>query len=156
MSILIINILISIFLTIITLKSPIIITFNILILALITAWVYAFFIRAWYSYLIFLIYVGGILIMFAYFVALSPNQHLKIKTYISTLLFTLTIISFPSINTIDSITTSNTYYHQTIDLYFNFNIPILWLLILLLLFIILVITKIIYTSKGPLRPFLYV
>lgn len=156
MSILILNILLSIFLTIIRLKSPIIITLNILILALLTAWTYAFFIRSWYSFLIFLIYIGGILIIFAYFVALTPNQYLKIKKYIITLILTFSTISIPSIYSDDTLNFSNIQTYQTTDLYFNFNIPILWIIILLLIFIILAITKIIYTSKGPLRPFIYV
>lgn len=156
MSLIMINILLTSLLTIITLKSPIIIIFNILMLALLTAWTYALFLRSWYSFLIYLIYIGGILIIFAYFVALSPNEHLKIKLYAVTFILTLITVSLPSIYYIDFYPASNSAQFKAPDLYFNFNIPILWLIILLLLYIILVITKTIYTSKGPLRPFIYV
>nr|YP_010725981.1 NADH dehydrogenase subunit 6 [Helobdella europaea]WDY83676.1 NADH dehydrogenase subunit 6 [Helobdella europaea] len=154
MSLIMMNMMLAMFLTTLTLKSPIIMTFNILMLALFTAWTYAFFLSSWYSFLIYLIYIGGMLIMFAYFVALSPNEHLKIKMYVITFIMTLITISIPSVFYKDFNIMLNSSQFKTSDLYFNFNIPMLWLMILLLLYIMLVITKMIYTSKGPLRPFM--
>nr|AAF31690.1 NADH dehydrogenase subunit 6 [Helobdella robusta] len=148
MSLIVMNMLLTSLLTMMTLKSPIIMMFNILMLALLTAWTYALFLSSWYSFLIYLIYIGGMLIMFAYFVALSPNEHLKIKLYVVTFILTLITIYLPSLYHMDLYHASNSAQFKAPDLYFNFNLPMLWLMILLLLYIMLVITKMIYTLKD--------
>nr|CVK87321.1 NADH dehydrogenase subunit 6 [Haementeria officinalis] len=148
------NLLLSMFLTMMTLKSPAIMAINILILALLMSWMFSFFISSWYGYLIFLIYIGGMLIMFAYFVALSPNQQLKMKIYITTFLTTLTMTSIPSYTMPNKFIMVSHNSFQVNELYNTINIPMLYLMILLLLFIMLMVTKMIYTSKGPLRPFM--
>nr|QNZ88939.1 NADH dehydrogenase subunit 6 [Hemiclepsis yangtzenensis] len=156
MSLLMTNILMAMFLTMMTLKTPVIMTFNILMMALITSWMYAFSLSSWYSFLIYLIYIGGMLIMFAYFVALSPNQHLKIKLYLMTFFMTFLALMLPSSMVPDKMIIHNMHSFNSNDLYLDYNIPMLFFLVLLLLFMMLMIVKMINMSKGPLRPFMYV
>src|SRR6218665_841994 len=58
-------------------STPIILGANILIISLLLSAVFASFIRSRFAFLVFLIYVGGILVMFAYFLALTPNQQIS-------------------------------------------------------------------------------
>nr|YP_010713453.1 NADH dehydrogenase subunit 6 [Batracobdella cancricola]WDA96154.1 NADH dehydrogenase subunit 6 [Batracobdella cancricola] len=153
MSLFMMNILMSMFLTMMTLKTPAMMVFNILMMALVTAWIYAFTMSSWYSFLIYLIYIGGMLIMFAYFVALSPNQHLKIKLYSTTFILTFFMLMIPSVVIKNMFIIHDMYAFYTDDLYLDYNIPMLFFMILLLLFMMLVIVKMINMSKGPLRPF---
>uniref|UniRef100_UPI0030E3B2D5 NADH dehydrogenase subunit 6 n=1 Tax=Assiminea estuarina TaxID=2904674 RepID=UPI0030E3B2D5 len=46
----------------------------IMILSLLLCCLTAMFLSSWYAYILFLIYVGGLLVMFAYVAALSPNM----------------------------------------------------------------------------------
>nr|QMS48898.1 NADH dehydrogenase subunit 6 [Haementeria acuecueyetzin] len=154
MTFLMTNLMFTTFLMMMTLKSPVIMAINILMLALLMSWTFSFFINSWYAYLIFLIYIGGMLIMFAYFVALTPNQQLKMKNYINIFLSTFMLISISSYIVPNKLIMHQYNSFQVKELYNTINIPMLYTLIMLLLFIMLMITKMIYTSKGPLRPFM--
>jgi len=126
----------------------------ILCIALTLALLYASIISSWIAFLIFLIYVSGILVIFAYFVALSPNQ----KTHSSFIIpFTLVIISLLILINIKSIKFPQTMMLSINTFYVRLNIPILILIALILLFAIIVVVKLVTNNKGPLRPFkLYV
>jgi len=152
----IINMLISRLLTIIILNNPLTIILNILLMALLTSWIYGFILSSWYSFLIFLIYVGGILVIFAYFVALTPNQILKIKLYFLTFNITFLLLVIPFILGKKTPIVKNFHYFDSIELYSSINLLLVFIIILLLLAIILLVVKIINTSKGPLRPYSYV
>uniref|UniRef100_A0AAT9J3I0 NADH dehydrogenase subunit 6 n=1 Tax=Haementeria sp. COZEM-ANN-HIR-001/002 TaxID=3157987 RepID=A0AAT9J3I0_9ANNE len=154
MTLTMINIILTLSITMMTLKSPMMMAVNILLLALSIAWTTSFFISTWYAYLIFLIYIGGMLIMFAYFVALTPNQQLKVKNYFTSFILTFTIITIPSLLLTNKMCIPSMNTFQTKELYNMASIPMLYMMILLLLFIMLMVTKLIYTSKGPLRPFM--
>ena len=141
----------------IIISSSIIISFNpltsgllILLLALSIAGMYASIISSWYAFLVFLIYIGGILVIFSYFVALIPNQEkisIKLKTAIPILFIRITIYYMAPLPVLP-------YQHHSIfSLYTTSNSSILLLLALLLLLTIVIIVKITNLSKGPLRPF---
>lgn len=133
--------------------SPIILGINILVTSLVLASLYALTLRAWYSFLIFLIYTGGILVIFAYFTAISPNQHINFSNIgysISITIITLNILiwRYPSIAIRSGF--------QTTSLYQTGYAAILILIVIFLLVTILIIVKVASMSKGPLRPFIYV
>jgi len=67
--------LISLSVTTLTCANPFSIAIIILIVALITASIYASIHSSWLGFLLFLIYVGGILVIFSYFLAITPNQY---------------------------------------------------------------------------------
>jgi NADH-ubiquinone oxidoreductase chain 6 len=134
-------------------STPIILGINILIISLLLSAVFASFIRAWFAFLIFLIYIGGILVIFAYFLALTPNQQIArsnniIYILISLLTFTiLTFITNIKIPTISEFSQGNS------SLYLINTAPFLILLALILLLTIIIVVKLTLRSKGPLRPF---
>ena len=110
------------------------------------------FIGLSFSFLIFLIYVRGILVIFTYFVALSPNLKTNNLTiYTAPILFIIVLSS----NLFYTLPQTSTSYKSIINVfYLKNNIPILLILALILLFTIIVVVKLVNTNKGPLRPFL--
>lgn len=142
-----------------TLSSAIFLSINPLILgiiilgtALILTLIYSQILTSWVAFLIFLIYVGGILVIFAYFVALTPNQHTNIIIIPLILIFTITLIWIALLNKYP--TTPTTYIKLMYTFYQNDNIQLLLILALILLFTIVVVVKLVTNNKGPLRPFI--
>lgn len=145
-----INLLLVIILSLILSNNPLTSGLLILLIALCIASLYSLLISSWFAFLIFLIYIGGILVIFSYFVALSPNQKkitirniyillsILILLLITSNLKTL-IFPFPS--------------HTISSLYLPENSIILIFLGLLLLITIIIIVKITNLHKGPLRAF---
>lgn len=145
----------SIFLTLPKANNPISITLIIIFIALIIACTFCVNLSSWYAFLIFLIYVGGMLVIFAYFTATSPNQQKIerkkiIKTALSILLITRSFIIYINKNT--PITASKS--HQLIRIFTNNNVYTLILITLILLITIIIVVKLSSRSKGPLRTFI--
>lgn len=147
-------ILISISIVLSLIPTPLTLGGYILIITIISVRIVALLTNSWLAIVIFLVYVGGLLVLFAYFLAIQPNQLTTISTFLLLRLSTFLLLL---------ITRKNFY---TIPLY-NFNLKIislthiisninLFLVILLgvvLLLILVVVVKITYTKSGPLRPF---
>lgn len=114
---------------------------------------YASFLSSWFALLIFLIYIGGILVIFSYFVALTPNQE---KFTIPTILFIPLFITIFIPVALSRSPCFSFFNHSLIHLYSPLNSTILILLALLLFLTIVIIVKITNLSKGPLRAFNYV
>lgn len=133
--------------------NPLTIGLLILFLALTLSITFSTSISSWVALLIFLIYIGGILVIFSYFVAITPNQNLSVNILLRILLssiFTLSLISW-LLNLKSPINLA--YIPQINIIYQKFNIPILLILALILLFTIVVVVKVSIHNKGPLRPF---
>ena len=135
----------------------------IILIALLITTLIAFLNTPWYAYILFLIFIGGLLVIFAYISALIPNSLFtfpptKICFFLYPpsifLLYYLYLPSPPVISTsfqhITHLTSkiTNYLYHQT-------HYPLLMLLLFLLLLILTVVVKICYLQKGPLRPYTY-
>jgi len=136
--------------------NPISIGLLILFLALMLAILFSLTISSWVSFLIFLIYIGGILVIFSYFVAIIPNQTLPIIIISITILISTSFFIITSLFLGISPTISISFFKQTNIIYTEYNIPTLIILALILLFTIILVVKISIHNKGPLRPFLYV
>lgn len=134
-------------------STPIVLGINILIIALLLAATFASFIRSWFAFLIFLIYVGGILVMFAYFIALTPNQQIpnSNNSLYGVISFTTFAILTYSINI--KIPSVSEFRQGNSILYLKSRAPFLILLALILLLTIIIVVKLTLRSKGPLRPF---
>nr|YP_010448469.1 NADH dehydrogenase subunit 6 [Codonobdella sp. B45A]UTS56340.1 NADH dehydrogenase subunit 6 [Codonobdella sp. B45A] len=134
-----------------TINNPILMAMNILIVAMLMSVLMSMMMSSWYAMLMYLIYIGGMMVMFSYFIALSPNQNLKTSQYFNTILFTF-IMFMPAIITVNNILLHNQEI-KSYDLYMMDMKAITIMLILVLLMMLLVIVKMVKVSKGPLRPF---
>lgn len=151
---LILNITLISFISLLLCSSPLAIGLTILSIALLIAILYSLTCSSWFGLLIFLIYIGGILVIFSYFVALIPNQPsisisnlniLRISIIITLLLTTL--FNYPPL-------IISVYSNFTEVIYQPQNTSILILLALILLLIIVITVKITHRSRGPLRAFI--
>jgi len=150
------TLIISILLAIPVAAAPLSLGLWIWILALITAILSAYTLNSWFGFIIFLIYIGGMLVIFAYFSAISPNQHLFISQIIS-------VTALPIILWTAFLLLQPLYYSFTPPLIspstptaILLNTAPLTLLALILFITLIAVTKISSFAAGPLRPFSYV
>lgn len=136
-------------------SSPLFLGLWVLILALRVSLLLGLTTISWLGLFIFLIYVGALLVIFAYFVALAPNQIIEAKiifilsvaTY-----FSLIFILYPNFIVLAS---DFSYLSQSpiIALFSLSNILIFLFLALVLFFALVAVVKIRTIVSGPLRPF---
>nr|YP_010502215.1 NADH dehydrogenase subunit 6 [Leocrates chinensis]UXC96460.1 NADH dehydrogenase subunit 6 [Leocrates chinensis] len=138
-------------LSIILATTPVSLGAWILILALLTSSTLGSATYSWFGFIIFLIYIGGMLVMFAYFAAIQPNQEMKMKPSLTLLLLTLLALPLPLKTPIINSITSNS--PSIWVLFSQQNIPILLILGLILFLALVAVVKISQSSAGPLRPF---
>lgn len=132
--------------------SPVSLGFTVLLIALVISILIVPLITSWFRFIIFIIYVGGILVIFSYFAALQPNQH--ITNWSWGLLPTIIITSL--LTTVDFQPIVTPTYNVHINLLFTYQNRIIILFMGLLLFLALIIVvKVSHSYEGPLRPFLY-
>nr|WLD05592.1 NADH dehydrogenase subunit 6 [Escarpia spicata]WLD05626.1 NADH dehydrogenase subunit 6 [Escarpia spicata] len=111
---------------------------------------------SWYAIILFLIYISGMLVMFAYFSATSQNSKLEINLLFPSMIFMflmfmmILILTPPHLNSNFFLSLTNSQS----DLFISFNIPILTFLISALFLALICIVKICTKDKGPLRPFI--
>ena len=116
--------------------------------------------RSWISLIIFLIYIGGMLVIFSYFSALSPNTIIPNNPLIFAAIYSLTIIStlfiISKIHISNFTSTPSASHSITISsIYFPRTSIILIITALILFFTIVRVVKISKRNIGPLRPFAY-
>uniref|UniRef100_UPI0030FF3CEE NADH dehydrogenase subunit 6 n=1 Tax=Vescelia pieli TaxID=2526987 RepID=UPI0030FF3CEE len=120
----------------------------------------------WFSYLLFLIFLGGMLILFIYMTSLASNEMFQLpsKTTIMLLMLTSTILifnykylfMFTSFSKQDSITSNfpiltSELPHNLIHLY---NMPFLLITIMIMIYLLLTLiiaVNITQIQEGPLR-----
>nr|QGP73083.1 NADH dehydrogenase subunit 6 [Turricula nelliae spuria] len=118
---------------------------------------------SWYAYILFLIYVGGLLVMFAYVAALSPNVLFKTSIPImfsttTTILFILTMYFYPMTD-LPSISNFNTFLMSKFlkiyatEMVCPEMISIFIGLAIILLINLIVVVKICYYQRASLRPY---
>lgn len=134
-------------------STPIILGINILIIALLLSATFASFSRSWFAFLIFLIYVGGILAIFAYFLALTPNQQIANSNNLIYILISIITLSTLTFTSNINVPTTREFFQGNSILYSIISAPFLILLALILLFTMVIVVKLTLLSKGPLRPF---
>ena len=106
---------------------------------------------SWFGYIMFLIYIGGILVIFSYFTAIQPNQDVFI---IKPLLYWAVIYLLLPVNTYSfrvDLFISSSWWVSSI--FSSFNVICLILLGLVLFLALVRVVKVTITSFSPLRPF---
>lgn len=111
---------------------------------------------SWFGFLLFLIYVGGLLVIFAYVIVLIPNSYFFSKNIVIYFLLTfLTIIiifyiryNFLFVNNRGLIIQDSAQL-----LVSDYSCVVYLFLALVLFFALVVVVKVCYFHGGPLRPF---
>nr|UOU85224.1 NADH dehydrogenase subunit 6 [Hylemyza partita] len=123
----------------------------------------------WFSYILFLVFLGGMLVLFIYVTSLASNEMFSFSIklfFISLLIFTLMMISLFFLDKnillqysnleVQSISNMNSYLMEnSLSLNKLYNYPTNLLTILLmnyLLITLIAVVKITNLFKGPLRP----
>lgn len=120
----------------------------------------------WFSYILFLVIIGGILILFIYITSLASNElfNLNINNFFITLFIFLLILIINyfydnflfliknfEINSIHTLINNNENAYNLIKLYNNPTINITIIIINYLLLTLIIVVKITDISYGPLR-----
>nr|ARI47098.1 NADH dehydrogenase subunit 6 [Phascolosoma sp. MZK-2017] len=135
-------------------SSPLILGIWILIISAFVSSLFCLTLSSWISMITILVYIGGLNVLFAYFIATMPNQYLFSKPLLfssialSTCLFLNFLLSYPSLF---FITQSNLLITKML---MNFDATIFLLLAVVLFLALVAVVKIASRHHGPLRPFL--
>nr|URX52686.1 NADH dehydrogenase subunit 6 [Neotermes cf. insularis/malandensis] len=114
----------------------------------------------WFQYILFMVFVGGMLVLFIYVASLASNEmfSLSTKMTVMSMVMILTMLMIKDQTTIDSketkmydMTTSNEIITMTTKLYNQPNGTMTILMALYLLMTLIVVVKVTNVSKGPLR-----
>nr|YP_010454156.1 NADH dehydrogenase subunit 6 [Rossia macrosoma]QXJ42172.1 NADH dehydrogenase subunit 6 [Rossia macrosoma] len=119
---------------------------------------------SWYGYLLFLVYVGGMLVMFAYVISLIPNFIFissKVVLYFFSIFFGFMLMNFFIIKDMIDVEVKDIvmFNYSSVSMgggsvimtYDNFFCYLL--LGFILLFVLISVVKICYYCEGPLRVF---
>ena len=120
------------------------------------------FVSSWYSYILFLVFVGGLLVIFAYVAVLAPNTFFLNAKPIIWLLFVFTarLARVSTFYTKTTLTLSHPSYSSSpslelrrtgSDLIFTSSTSLIIILGIFLLVALLAVVKICYYQQGPLR-----
>nr|YP_009582118.1 NADH dehydrogenase subunit 6 [Nassarius javanus]QBK82141.1 NADH dehydrogenase subunit 6 [Nassarius javanus] len=135
----------------------------IMISTLLMCFISAMMLSSWYGYILFLIYVGGLLVMFAYVAALSPNVlfgkgtpmmfFLMMVLPVSIIFYFLPLIDVSSIGYLSIFNDMKILKVYGIEMVAPQMISILIGLAIILLINLIVVVKICYYQQASLRPF---
>jgi len=140
-------------------ESPIIILLNLIFQTFLICCFLKLILRtSWFSLILFLIFIGGLIVIFLYITRLAANNiiiNLNTTTYI------LFLLTFMISTTFIFIHIKHTTIHQEnfnltdliFKIYSSLNQFIIIIIILYLLLVLLICVNIILTDRGPLRTF---
>jgi len=119
----------------------------------------SFYTTRWFSFILFLIFLGGVIVLFIYIASLASNEKFiaEYKNWIALFIATsLFIVLF--VFTQNNQTTTSHFYHESeglINIYIKSTSAITRITILYLLLILVVVVKITSKFEGPLRNIVY-
>lgn len=137
-------------------SNPITLSIWVLLTAIIISTCLGFSSISWYGLVLFIIYIGGILVIFSYFTAIQPNQHLEIKKIF--ILSTISIISLLNLKStiVKPIMLISRASSKPYLFLINHSSPVFVILASTLFLALVAVVKVSKFSIGPLRPFSYV
>lgn len=110
--------------------------------------------NSWFAFILFLIYITGLLVLFGYMLAIRPNpQPLKINLLLATLAaFRIIAIKLIKISPLPR--NEIRFEIKVLLFYKGINSNIYWTIAIILLITLLIVVSICFKSPSPLRPFL--
>nr|UWT52306.1 NADH dehydrogenase subunit 6 [Neomphalidae sp. Hatoma] len=152
---------ISFFIILPIMMHPLSLGLCILLCSLVSCFLVGLLSHSWFGFILFLIFVGGLLVMFAYVSALSPNVYFSSKNLIFFffILWGFVMLSFAglffseTLATSDLMETSFSFYNSSMGekLMSPSCISVMIGLGAILLLNLLAVVKICYYQQGPLR-----
>jgi len=141
----------SLGITLIFAVTPICLGFWVLIFSLFISIFCGCFYISWFGFIIFLIYIGGMLVMFSYFAAIQPNQDIIISKPLFYWFFIYILIPLNSSSfRVDLFNVSSWWITC---MYYPLNTICIIFLGLCLFLALIRVVKVTVTSFSPLRPF---
>nr|YP_010954833.1 NADH dehydrogenase subunit 6 [Hemisodorcus rubrofemoratus]WMW30218.1 NADH dehydrogenase subunit 6 [Hemisodorcus rubrofemoratus] len=127
-------------------------------IALMSGWMNITF---WYSYILLLIMIGGMLVLFLYMTSVASNEKFKFSTPLLIIFLTLILISMP-LNFIDQWFTNSkilifeniNFISSLLSLNKFLNFPAIMISVILIIYLLITLIVVISISKlkqGPLR-----
>nr|YP_010936674.1 NADH dehydrogenase subunit 6 [Callistethus plagiicollis]WKW91643.1 NADH dehydrogenase subunit 6 [Callistethus plagiicollis] len=122
-----------------------------------------FNINFWYSYILFLIMIGGMLVLFIYMTSVASNEKFQFSVKLTIMVTLLTATMFfiimmmdPYFSDINSVYTETVHNYKTYNMSFSKymsypNIVIMYTMIIYLLITLIAVVKITQIESGPLR-----
>src|SRR6218665_456403 len=95
------------------------------------------------------------LVIFAYFLALTPNQQISYSNNVNYAIISITVFTVIAYSSNIKVPTITEFHQGNSTLYLINTAPFLILLALILLLTIVIVVKLTSLSKGPLRPFIF-
>ena len=111
--------------------------------------------NSWFAFILFLVFITGLLVLFSYIVAIRPNTSFT-QRKLSTKIILIIIILYPLLNKeINSPIKREKRLETNLQQIFNArNTPIYWIIGIILLIALLIAVIISYKSAKPLRSYL--
>lgn len=135
-------------------QQPIPSGITLLFLALLRTVFLGFVVNSWYGYLLFLIYVRGMLVAFGYVCAMTPNTLFLVIPKIP---LTLTLAVFTAIFSLRTVrlfqAEVSSWQLRAYSLLLEENLRIYWTVALILLRVLVITVYIIFKKVSPLRGF---
>lgn len=112
-----------------------------------------YLISSWMGIIIFLIYIGGLMVIFGYFLAICPNQLISFRG-VRPRLYCVAIIFLVLVTRSEEIVPAWATRGMSITaLYTPESFSLLALIVLTLLLTLIAVVKVVELGQGPLRPF---
>lgn len=142
--------------TMFLISSPVLLGVWIITLAFIISLTLSALSTSWLGLIMFIIYIGGLLVIFAYFVALTPNLIIDSGTLLVFVCFTLLVAAMLTASTPLALKKRGGMESQAPLMNFLVANPSTVITLALVLFLALVaVVKLSSFSSGPLRPYSY-
>lgn len=156
MKIILISSSIFVILFIITISQKVTSIGGILLLsALISTIIITLITNSWFAFILFLIYITGLLVIFGYFLSLRPNIIQTTKKCSKAYLIIIITILLTTKSKIFGLPSIKLDYDLDISSLINIqNISIYWFITIILLIILLIVVSLTFKSPTPLRKFI--
>nr|AFQ62374.1 NADH dehydrogenase subunit 6 [Silvanus unidentatus] len=109
--------------------------------------------NSWYSYILFMIMIGGLMVLFMYMTSVASNEKFKFSFKITLIFMLLLMINIaPTWQKITPINQSDQNFSLSITKYLSWPYSMMFIIVIIYLLITLVASiKIMEIKSGPLR-----